>query len=119
MTTTMTAAEFRAIRAGLGVTAEWVADHVGVRVRAVQRWESGVSQMKPGVIEAILMLEAQAADQVAEEVETMSGSRMPVFVIEDNGGDDAWPAGWQRQIAFRVRQQVSGVRIVDVAEPVP
>ena len=110
----MTAAEFRAIRAGLGVTAEWIADHIGVRTRAVQRWESGDSGIKPGVADAILMLEAEAAGQVADHVAAMAGHPTPVLAIEDDGSSETWPSGWQRQIAFRVRQQVPGVRIVDV-----
>lgn len=112
----LTPAELRAIRAGLGLTAEWLADHVGVRVRAVQRWESGVSPIREGIVDAVLLLEQQAAEQVAEEVEVLRSQRPglpPVLAIEDGGPGD-WPAGWQRQIAFRVRQQVPGMRIVDV-----
>lgn len=110
----MTAAEFRAIRAGLGVTAEWIADHIGVRVRAVQRWESGASGLKDGVVDAILMLEAEASGQIDEHVAVLSAHSSPVLAIEDTGHPDDWPAGWQRMIAFRVRQQVPGLRIVDV-----
>lgn len=110
--TEMTAAEFRAIRTGLGVTAEWIADHVRVRERAVKRWESGEHSIKPAIVEAILRLEAEAAAQVAEHVAAMEGHPAPVLMIEDDGSGDTWPAGWQRQIAFRVRQALPALRIV-------
>lgn len=110
--TAMTAAEVRAIRAGLGVSAEWLATHLGVRIRAVQRWEAGTSGVKPEIADAILLLEAEAAEHVAEHVEALSRHPAPVLVIEDVPGD-SWPPGWQRMIAFRVRQRVPALRIVD------
>ena len=110
--TEMTAAEFRAIRTGLGVTSQWIADHVGVRERAVKRWESGEHAIKPAIVEAILLLEAQAADQVAEHIAAMGGHPRPVLMIEDDGSVDTWPAGWQRQVAFRVRQALPDLRII-------
>lgn len=112
--TNMTAAEFRAIRAGLGVTCKWLAAHVGVRTRAVQRWEAGTSGIKTDIADAILILEAEAAEQVARHVAAFTDHHpTPVMVIEDTGHPDDWPPGWQRQIAFRVRQQVPGLRIID------
>lgn len=114
MNTTLTAAEVRAIREGLGVTADWLADHLGVQTRTVQRWEAGANQVKPFAVDAVLMLESQATEQVAEHVEALRGSRLPpVLAIEDTEHGEDWPHGWQRMIAFRVRQQVPGLRIVD------
>ncbi|MFL0177066.1 helix-turn-helix domain-containing protein [Mycobacterium sp. SMC-13] len=112
----MTAAEVRAIREGLGVTAEWLADYVDVQTRTVQRWESGQNEIKPFAAEAIAMLEADAQRQVEAHVEAMRAfppSGSPVMVIEDTGQSGDWPAGWQRMIAFRVRQQIPTLRIVD------
>lgn len=110
----LSAAEVRTLREGLGVTADWLADHLDVQTRTVQRWESGANAIKQFAVDALLMLESQAADQVAEHVNAMAGSQLPpVLAIEDTGHAD-WPAGWQRMIAFRVRQAVPGLRIVDI-----
>ena len=112
--TTLTAAEVRAIREGLGVTAEWLADHLDIQTRTVQRWESGANAIKPLAVEALLVLEQQAADQVAEHVEAYAKRPgLPSVLAIDDQGRDAWPSGWQRMIAFRVRQQVPGLRIID------
>lgn len=116
MTAALSPAEVRAILEGLGVTDEWFANHVGVRIRAVQRWKSGVSPINPAATEALLTLEATAAEHVAEHAETFHArpSLPPVLAITDISSDD-WPPGWQRMIAFRVRQEVPGLRIVDTA----
>jgi transcriptional regulator with XRE-family HTH domain len=37
----MTPAEFKTIRESLGLTAQWIADHAGVKLRTVQYWEAG------------------------------------------------------------------------------
>jgi len=115
--TTLTAAEVRTIREGLGVTAEWFAAQIGVTPRTVQRWESGESEIKPSAAEAILTLEADAAEQVAVHLAAFTSSRSmpPVLVVEDMGRVDDWPPGWLRMVAFRVRQRLPGLRIVDAA----
>lgn len=113
--TTMTAAELRAIRAGLGVTAEWLAGHLGVQTRTVQRWEAGATPIRAFAVEALQLLEAEAADQVRRHVEAFEAASdrvPPVLFVEDSGQAD-WPPGWQRMIAFRVRQAVPGLRIID------
>lgn len=114
---TMLAAEVRAIRQGLGVTAEWLASYLNVQTRTVQRWESGQNEVKSFAAEAIHMLEADADRQVEAHVHAIKAvppSGAPVMVIEDVGHKNDWPAGWQRMIAFRVRQQIPTLRIVDI-----
>lgn len=99
---------------GLGVTAEWVAGHLGTQTRTVQRWESGTNTIKTAAAEALLTLEAQAAEQVTAHISALRRSRRPpVLTIDDINDTNTWPAGWQQMIAFRVRQQVPGLRIVD------
>lgn len=97
----MTAAEVRVIRAGLGLTADWLAQHLGVRVRAVQRWEAGTSTVRPEIADRIRALEAEADRQVAERLAGLADTD-PVLPVHD-GGPGVWPAGWARMIAFRVR----------------
>lgn len=116
---TLTGAEVRTIREGLGVTAEWLADHLGIQTRTVQRWEAGQNQIAEFAADELLMLEAQVAEQVAAHVEAFTGARAPAVLAIDDTAEDSWPAGWQRRVAFRVRQQVPGLRIIgdDDLEP--
>lgn len=111
--TELTAAEVRAIRAGLGVSAQWLADHCGVRTRSVQRWESGERAVPKFAADALALLEAAAAEQVAAHVAVFDPASVPPVLAIADGGGDCWPAGWQRMIAWRVRQQVPGLRIID------
>ncbi len=110
---TLTAAEVRTVREGLGVTAEWLAEHLGIQPRTVQRWEAGHSPVAEFAADELLMLEAQAAEQVTAHIEAFTGARAPAVLAIDDSGPDSWPAGWQRRVAFRVRQQIDGLRIVD------
>lgn len=114
----LTAAEVRAIRQGLGVTAEWLANHLDVQTRTVQRWESGDNDVKPSAAEAILSLEAEATEQVAAHVEaftTAGGPAPKALTIKDASQSADRPSGWHRMIAFRVRQELPDLRIIDPA----
>lgn len=110
---TLTAAEVRTLREGLGVTADWLAEHLSIQTRTVQRWEAGHSPIAEFAADELLLLEAQAAEQVTAHVEAFTGARAPAVLTVGDTAEGSWPAGWQRRIAFRVRQQVPGLRIVD------
>lgn len=108
---------FRAIREGLGLSHEWLAEHLGKTTRTIERWEAGSTPVRPAVVEAMLMLEAEARDQVARHVESFEsdeGDVAPMLAISE--GPDEWPARWQRAIAFRVREYVPGLLIVGASE---
>lgn len=117
----MTAAEFRAIRAGLGVSADWLGEHLQVAMRTVQRWESGATPVAAFAAEGLLLLEVQAADQVSAYVEAFEhpGPLPPLIRVPDGSDDAEWPPGWVRMIAFRVRQQVPALMISDELRPDP
>lgn len=112
----LTREEFRAIREGLGLTAVWLAEHLDINTRTVERWEAGTSTVPAFAAEALEQLQATAAEHVAEHVETFrahtSRGLPPVIAIEPES-DEVWPERWQRAIAFRVRQQVPELRIVE------
>lgn len=109
---TLTGAEVRTIREGLGVTAEWLAYHLGIQPRTIQRWEAGRNAIAEFAADELLLLEAQAAEQVADHVEAFTDAEVPLVLVIDDTVDDSWPASWQRRIAFRVRQQVHGLRVL-------
>lgn len=116
---TLTAAEVRTIREGLGVTAEWLADHLGIQTRTVQRWEAGHTRIADFAVDELALLQIQAGEQVAAHVDAFTGSTAPAVLAIDDTGPDAWPAGWQRRIAFRVRQEIPGLRIIGDDEKPP
>lgn len=119
----LTREEFRVIREGLGISTGWLADHLDIARRTVERWEAGTSMVPDFAEEALEQLEAIAAVHVAEHVETfgapVSGGLPPMIAIESETDTHVWPERWQRAIAFRVRQQVPGLRIVGVDESAP
>lgn len=115
VTVGLTPAEVRCIREGLGVTAEWLADHLGVRTRTVQRWESGANPIPEFAVDALALLEADAAEQVRHHIDAFTGARpgVPlVLAVDDASSAEDWPVGWLRMVAFRTRQQIPGLRII-------
>jgi len=57
----MTPAELKTIRESLGISAQWLADQTGVRLRTVQYWESGERLSIPDDVQKLIwQLENQA-----------------------------------------------------------
>lgn len=104
----MSAAEFRAVRNGLGLDAAELARRWDINVRTIERYEAGKSAVADVWADALRMLELEAADEVAEQVATLTEQPMPeglppaLYI-----GDGDQPMGWQRAIAFRVRTQLA------------
>jgi len=95
----MTPTEWRMIREGLGLTAEWIAGHLDIATRTVERWEAGTIPVPAFAAQAIEELEAEAAAAVDAGVAARGATRVVT------GGRGDMPARWQRAIAFRVRQR--------------
>lgn len=58
----MSPAELKTIRESLSLTAQWLADHVGVKLRTVQYWEAGRAPVPDDVAELLLQIDAQFAE---------------------------------------------------------
>lgn len=101
------------------MTAEWLADHLGIQARTVQRWEAGHTRIADFAVDELAALQIQAGEQVRRHVDALTGSTAPAVLVIDDTGPDSWPAGWQRRIAFRVREQVPGLRIIADDEKPP
>lgn len=64
----MTPAEFKTLRESLGLTAQWVADHAGVKLRTVQYWESGRMNVPEGVSDMLFSIDKKLEASVAQAV---------------------------------------------------
>lgn len=103
----MTAAEFRMVRAWLGVTGEWLAGRLGVALRTVRRWEHGYTPVPDGVRLELEALEQVAAEQVEKLIVALRDA--PDVVLTIPRVDSDWPAGWWLMVAARVAQEVPGL----------
>lgn len=109
----MTAAEFRTVREYLGLTAEWVADQLGVALRTVRRWEHGHSPIPDGVRQQMEAWEADTARAVGIYVEQLLDLPEPGVIAarDDTEVPGGWPARWQRHVLARVAGEVPGLII--------
>ena len=103
----MTAAEFRMSRERWGLSAEWLADRLGVALKTVQRWENGHRPIPEGVAREMDMtttaMELGAADSVAEFLLTAED---PVLMIPRTGTLFGFPASWYRALVDQVRKNL-------------
>lgn len=106
----MSDAELRMVRDFLGLSAEWLAGHLGVALRTVRRWESGHSLIPDGVRVQVEELEAVAAGQVGAVVDALADSPDAVLTLV-LGGAGGFPDSWWRMVAARVAQEVPGLHV--------
>ncbi len=106
----MSPAELRMVREYLGVSAEWLADRLGVALRTVRRWEHGQSAVPDGVREQVEELEVVAAGHVNAAVDALGDAVEAVLTIPDADAG-GFPAGWWRMVAARVAQDVPGLHV--------
>lgn len=114
----MTAAELRVVREHLGLTKRWLAEHLGVRERTVDRWEEGSSPVPDGVRVEIERLEQVTAEHVGAAVAGCNDARDPALVTYRTDAEyrrhhpeQTWPASWHRAVCARVAQEVPGLVI--------
>lgn len=113
----MSDAEFRVLRESLGLTGDWLAEHLGVSPRTVRHWEQGKYTIPYGVAKELRRLEEETAGLVketaAELLEAYKTGPAPELVVyrtdEDylaSGPEPARSASWHRAFVARVAQQV-------------
>lgn len=118
----MTAAELRATRELLGLTAEWLADQVGVALRTVRRWEHGQSPVPPGVAADVAALAEDTADFVGQVVDELRGTAdedpepwLITYATDEayraEHPDQPWPASWHRAAMARVVDAYPAARL--------
>ncbi|MET8985806.1 DUF1870 family protein [Nonomuraea wenchangensis] len=112
----MTDAELKVVREFLGLSLQWLADHLGVSLRTVQHWEQGKYAIPDGVRLSIGQLETVAGQQVTAGVELLKDAADVAMAIpraeKDCPAGCPWPPSWHRAVAARVAQEVPGLSIV-------
>ncbi|MDD3757721.1 MAG: DUF1870 family protein [Advenella sp.] len=93
----MTPAEMKTIRESLGLSAQWVANQAGVKLRTVQYWESGrnavpddVAQMLIGIDGQLWGIVAQAVDQIRQAADEAGALPEQLDLIRYRKDEDLW-----------------------------
>lgn len=114
----MTDAEFRVVREFLGLTPEWVADHLGVSARTLRHWEAGKYTIPDGVRLELEDLEARTAQFVAGVIGQLMDVPDPGVVTYRTDAEYhaahleiPFPASWHRAVVARIAQGVPGLAI--------
>lgn len=116
--------ELKMVREWLGVSGDWLAEHLGVTPRTVRHWESGRYTIPDGVRLEVEHLETLTAQAVTAGVETLMGVPEPAVVTyytddqyENHEPGTMWPATWHRRVIARIAQEVPGLVIVSPPPP--
>lgn len=123
----LTAAEFKTVRESLGLSADWIAERVGVQVRTVRRWEDGTSPIPEDAWVALVRLEQlvdAAVDNLLDEfgVDDPDDLDEPVVVRVprvDVDSPDGLPASVHRAVAARLRWELPGRVILEFGPTTP
>ncbi|MFF8610867.1 helix-turn-helix domain-containing protein [Streptomyces sp. NPDC015346] len=114
----MTDAEFRVVREYLGLTGDWLAEHLGVSGRTVRHWEQGKYAIPDGVRLEMEDLERRTAEFVAGVVAQLLDIPSPGVLTyrtdEDYHAahpDVPFPASWHRAVIARIAQEVPSLAI--------
>ena len=121
----MTDAELRVVREFLGLTPEWLADHLGVSPRTVRHWEQGKYAIPDGVRLEVEDLERRTGEFVSGIIEKLLEVPEPGIVTYRSDDDYhaahpeiEFPASWHRAVVARIAQEVPALRIA-YADKVP
>ncbi|MFF7147523.1 helix-turn-helix domain-containing protein [Streptomyces griseoaurantiacus] len=114
----MTPAELRVVREYLGLTPEWLAEHLNVSARTVRHWEAGKYAIPDGIRLEMEDLERRTGEFVAGVVAKLMDLPDPgVLTYRSDAEYHAanpgvgFPASWHRAVVARIAQEVPGLRI--------
>jgi len=101
----LTGAEFRMLREAFGLSAEWLADRLGVALKTVQRWENGHRPIPAGVASEMEWIDVAMREGVASQwAEHLLTAHDPVLMIPRTGTLFGFPASWYRALVDLVRE---------------
>lgn len=114
----MTDAEFRTVREFLGLSGDWLANHLGVSPRTVRHWEQGKYAIPDGVRLAMENLEARTGEFIGGCVEALMDLPDPGVIVYRNDAEYHaanpeidFPASWHRAVVARIALEVPALRI--------
>lgn len=114
----MTPAELRVVREFLGLTPEWLADHLKVSPRSVRHWEAGKFSIPHGVYLQVRDLEFRTGEFIGGIVDALMDVPDPVVVTYRTDAEYhaahpeiAFPASWHRAVLARVALEVPALGI--------
>lgn len=112
----MTDAELRVVREFLGLTPEWLAQHLNVSARTVRHWEAGRYAIPDGVRLEIEDLERRTGEFIAGIVPKLLEMSDPGVITYRSDEEYhaahpevPFPASWHRAIVARIVQEVPGL----------
>ncbi|MFJ5099395.1 helix-turn-helix transcriptional regulator [Streptomyces sp. NPDC088557] len=114
----MTDAEFRVVREFLGLTPEWLAEHLNVSNRTIRHWEAGTYAIPDGVRLEMESLGEHAAGVVGGVVAQLLDVPDPGVLTYRTDAEyraahpeAGLPASWHRAVVARVAQEVPGLAV--------
>jgi hypothetical protein len=114
----MTDAEFKVVREYLGLTGDWLAEHLGVSGRTVRHWEQGKYPIPDGVRLAMEDLEARTGEFVAGVAKQLMDVPDPGVITYRTDAEYhaahpeiGLPASWHRAVVARIAQEVPALAI--------
>lgn len=103
--TSLTAAEFRNRREALGLSAEWLAERLGVALKTVQRWENGHRPIPEGVAAEMDQIGTAMFEVAARRcAEHLLKTEDVVMRVPRAGTHLGFPASWYRALVDQVRE---------------
>ena len=100
----LTGAEFRNRREYFGLSAEWLADRLGVALKTVQRWENGHRPIPEGIADEMDIISTAFGVGAAEKLaEHLLATPDAVVMIPRTGTLFGFPASWYRALIDSVR----------------
>lgn len=119
----MTDAEFKVVREYLGLTGDWLAQHLGVSPRTVRHWEQGKYAIPDGVRLEMEDLERRTGEFVSGCIAQLMDVPDPGVVTYRTDEeyraahpDVPFPASWHRAAVARIAQEVPALAIVYAPE---
>lgn len=121
------AAHLKTLRESLGLTAQWLADQAGVRLRSVQYWESGRSKVPADVCNMLKNIDESLNGSVERAVEHINEVKAEtgaypeeVVLIRYRTDDDLWqfredmrplPTTTHAEMLARMRREFAKINV--------
>lgn len=100
----LTAAEFRMRREQFSLSADWLAERLGVALKTVQRWENGHRAIPEGVAQELDIIATAMGELAARPcAEQLLATPDGVMMIPRAGTYLGFPASWYRALVDSVR----------------